>query len=399
MAVTITKKPPVVALCDNVMLFEFATDLENVDDVYLLVMPQYTSPSQELGIDKIYPGVPGTAQTDLSEYLRLGLQKKQQFVFPEQGNVPWLEKTDLIRTYKIRVKECWTASDGFHEVDTFPLESRRVIRGKIPRWIKQKFYSQYSSFFAWINNSYAPFLTLSPSTLYTTVTQIQKLGFLVTWVPAQGDKLKLKITATFTDGTTAVYVPSQESAAISAYSLIEFSVTCSVLGLEAWALTLSKVIYSYTVEVLSGETVKSAPKTYIIDRSQHLADHEFIFANSVGFYDTFLATGNSENYSDFSYETVLQQRDGTTNNAERAHAFIDSEDSVICRSGYISQEYAEYLSEFFESSEVYKNMGSYLVPVAIKNARILRSKDNETLYIVEFEYQPLITHKVEIDLT
>ena len=398
MAITVTKKPPVVALCDNVMLFEFTTDLpaETVG-VYLLVQPHYYEGGIVTGTDKLFPQVPGSAQANLSEYLRSGLQSLKQFVYPEQGNAPWNDRTALVKKYKIRVQEIYMGESGEVIMTTFPLENRFVLRGKIPRWIKQKFYNQYANFLAWITNATA-FLTLSPSTLITTTSMMQKLGFLVTWLPEAGEKLNLKVDLVFTDGTTGSFTTVQQSAEIAQYSLIEFCVGYAPLGLEGYinANHAGKILDSYSVTAMLGAVVKSEKKTYILDRSAHQGRHVFIFANSVGYYDTWMAKGSSELYSQFDHDVVQQQRAGITNNAEMASLHVESSDMIACRSGYYNLEFAQYLAEFFESREIYEDMGTYLVPVVINSARILRKKDGEGLYAVEFEYQLLNTHKVEL---
>jgi len=399
MAVTITKKPPVVALCDNVMLFEFTTDLlQGTENVYLLVQPIYTDGEILTGTDKLYPEVPGSIQADLSEYLRSGLQSLKQFVYPEQGNAPWNDRTDLVKEYKIKVQECYTDGNGDEVIITStPLENRFALRGKIPRWLKQKFYAENNNYLAHLINNKA-FLTFAPKTRFTTTSMMQKLGFLVTWVPEAGEKLKLKIDLVFTDGSTASYTTTQESAVLSVYSLIEFSVGYAPLAIATYVDNNYplKTVDSYSLTVMLGEVVKSEKRTFVIDRTSHKGDHCFIFANSAGYYDTWLAKGSSDLSSSFEYDVVNQQRVGVTNNQEEAVADVSSADVITCRSGYFNQEFAEYLAEFFESREIYEDMGTYLVPVVINNARILRKKDSETFYSVEFEYRPLNTHKVEL---
>lgn len=399
MAITVSKKPPVVALCDNVMLFEFTTDFAaGTEDYRLLVQPWYTDGGLVTGTDRLFPVLPGSVQADFSEYLRRDLQGLKPFVFPEQGNVPWNARTGLIKEYKIRTQEIYTNESGDEVILTdFPLENRFVCRGKIPRWIKQKFYAQYASFYAWVM-AVNPFMTFSPVWRKTLPTQIQKLYFLVNWLPQAGDKLKLRIAVTFTDGTGDVFLTTQESAVINQWDVIEFSASMEVLALDNWAAANypGKVVDIYTVTVMSGEDAKSETKTFEVDRSAHQGEHQFLFANSLPGYDTIVAYGSSELYSTFEYDVVDQQRSGITNNAEQVLAFMKSDDSVICRTGYIDEGTAEWMAEFFESKEIYEVESWGLVPVILLNAKILRKKDGEGLYVVEFEYRKLVTHKVEL---
>jgi hypothetical protein len=133
-----------------------------------------------------------------------------------------------------------------------------------------------------------------------------------------------------------------------------------------------------------------------VDRSVHKGNHEFIFANSVGFYDTLLAKGASELQSEFEYEIVFQQSIGLNTLSEKKTVRVSSKDSVICRSGYMSKDMADYMAELFESTEIYENMGSYLMPLVMKNTKILRNKDSENLYVAEFEYEYAQNEKIEL---
>lgn len=395
--ITVSKKPPVVALCDNTMLFEFTTDLASgTDEVFLLIQPWY-DPSDVLGEERLYPAVPGAADTNLSEYLRSGMYALKQFVFPEQGNVPWNARTGLSKEYKIRIQECYTDESGNPVVTTSWLEDRYVVRGKIPRWKWAAFYAQYNSFLEWITNSKS-FLTLSPKTLITRTDQVQKLYFLIYWANQAGDKITLKIDITFTDATTATYTPAQESAAIGMYQVFEFAVGYSVLGLADWAGTNypGKTIAKYAVTAMVGETAVSETRTYIVDRKAYPGMHQFLFANSVGGYDTLMALGNSELNSSYDYEVVDQQSPGVQALAEKKQLFVDDVDVHICRTGYMNIDMALYMAEFFMSDERYEISGSTLIPVVLRNTKVLRSRDSENLYYCEFEYEHALNQKVEV---
>ena len=104
--ITVTKKPPVIALCDNTMLFELTTDLiSGTEEVFILLEPWYSATGQVLGSEVLYPAVPGAAECNLSEYLRSGMFALKLFVFPEQGNIPWNAHAGLIKEYKLKIQE------------------------------------------------------------------------------------------------------------------------------------------------------------------------------------------------------------------------------------------------------------------------------------------------------
>lgn len=396
--ITVTKKPPVIALCDNPMYFEFTTDLEaGTDGVFFLIEPWYTSGGLVTGTEALYPPVPGAADVDLSEYLRRDMFAIKQFVFPEQGNIPWNAKAGLIKEYKIKIQECWFDEDGDPVVVTSWLENRYVVRGKIPRWKKAAFYARWSSYLEWISTEKA-FLTFAPKTLITKVDQMQKLFLPIWWETTSGERLKLKVDVLFTDGTNANFTTTQETGDLSRYTIIEFGVSYSLLNLSSWATTNhpGKTIAKYDVTALSGETAVSETRTYIMDYTKSLGKREFLFANSAGGYDTMVATGISELNAEYKYENANQQSPGVQNLPEKTQTFVDDSNTHTCRTGYINAAMAEYLAEFFISPERYEVEGSALIPIVLKDSKIMHKRDSENLFYAEFDYEYALNQKVEV---
>lgn len=396
--ITVTRKPPLVALCDNVMFFEFTTNLpEGTENVYFLIQPWYAINNEVLGTDILFPAVPGSAVTDLQEYLRNGLFALKQFVFPEQGHVPWNLRPALSKQYKLKIQEIYI-ENGQEMITTTWLEQRIVLRGKIPDWKKQAFYARYTSFLEWQNSSHS-FLTFSPKTLITSPTQIQKLGLLVYWNCQTDEKLNLKVDVVFTDSTQDSFTTSQQSAVLARFSVVEFAVGYSILNLPDWSATNhpGKTIAQYSVTAMSGSTAVSETRTYLLDYRLHIGSHQFIFANSVGYYDTFLATGETELNSSFEYDNVNDCNLDLYASPEKFQFHVTSEHIHTCRSGFISAEMALYMAEFFESFERYEVIGSSLVPVVLFKNKILRARDNEHMFFIEFEYQHAVYQKVETE--
>ena len=399
--ITVTKKPPVISLCDNVMLFEFTTDLEaGTDGVFLLIQPWYYDPHGPIGEEILYPAVPGAADTDLSEYLRRDMFAIKQFAWPEQGNIPWNAHSGLIKKYKIQVQECWFDESGDPVIlTTIPIANHFVVRGKIPKWKWAAFYAQYNSFYHWITTA-SPFLTLAPKTQRVKVDQVQKLYLPIVWDPSSGDTLKIKVDIIFTDGTDDTFTTTQQTGDLDLLrnAIIEFGVSYSLLNLSSWANTNhpGKTIYSYAVTAMSGSTVRSETRTYIVDRDQRIGQRQFLFSNSVGGYDSLMATGRNELTSNYSYDTVRQQSPGIQALAEKKQLNVDELNIHTCRTGYFNAEMAEYMAEFFLSEERYEISGSTLIPIILENSKVLRKRDSENEFYAEFDYQYALNQKVEV---
>jgi len=393
---TFVKKPPVVSLCENPMIFQVATNLSSAyENIIVYVEPYYSDGNILTGKDMIYLEPGGTGLIDLSEYLGSGLQKTRNFVFPEQGNVSWLSRENLVKQYKVRFNEC----SGWDNpaCTSWWIENRYVVKGKIPKWKKAAFYARWTSFLDWVTTDMA-FLSFSPKTLVTAPDVIQKLYFLVYWSPQATSRLSLKIDLIFTDGSTAVFVPSQTTGLLSSFQVIEFSVGYTVLGLsnEISSKHPGKILDYYEVTVMEGETIRSETRRYEMDYAFHAGAHQFFFACSPGGYDTFRTTGEAQLNSEFEITSVSQQSPGHLSLPEKKTAFVKSTDVITAKSGYISAEFAEYIAEMFESTEAYEVMSYGLVPVVFHNVKLMRKHDNSNLYSFEFEYEHSIIQFVEI---
>ncbi|MBW6491865.1 MAG: hypothetical protein K0B15_11805 [Lentimicrobium sp.] len=393
--ITFIKKPLIVALCDNPMIFRIATDLPTgTENISVYIDPYYSVNNIYLGREVLYPAPLGTADVDLSDYFISGLQQTKQFHFPEQGNVPWSIRPNLCKQYKLLINETWGENSQHHTT----LEQRYVVKGKIPEWKKNSFYAQYTSFLQWVISAKS-FLTFSPDSIQTKKEQIQKLYFLVYWLPQTGKFLNLKVNLYFTDNTTNVYYPAQQTVEINAYNIIEFSVGYSILNLGYYISQNhpGKILESYDVTVMNLTEEVSQTKTFLMDYKINLAERQFIFANSLAGYDTFLATGISELTSEYDYINVDQQSPGLLELPNKKTGFIKTSEYITARTGYVSADTIFWLAEFFESKEVYEIIGSNLYQIVFHDSKILRKKDSTNIFFAEFEYEYSIKQYVETE--
>jgi len=391
---TYLKKPPAFALCDNPMLFRLSSSLgSEYTLIVVYIDPYYSTGNVYLGRDALFLVPNGYGDIDLGEYLRTGLQTTRQFHFPEQGNIPWTIRTGLSLQYKIRTDE--TCADPEFTLVAW-LEQRWVLKGGIPLWKKAAFYNQWNSFYEYVTTTGA-FMTFSPSTLFTTTEMIQKLYYLVYFAPDGGTALTLDIGIQMTDGKNYSLTPAQQTAEVSKYDVVEFSVGYSILGLASWLAVYhpTSIIEYYTVTVMDGETAVSQTRTYYLDYQIPLASHQFIFANSLPGYDTFMATGISELNTEFEFTQVDQASPDLLELPDKRTAFVKATDVVTARSGNLTAEYVQYLAEFFLSKEVYEVLPSGLVPIVFVEVNVLRARDVTNVFNVEFKYQYAVNQFVE----
>lgn len=396
--ISFVKYPPKLALCDNVMRLEVATDLPaNTEGGVSIEVTLFDAADQILGADVLYPILPGSASMDMSEYIRSMMFTPRQFTFPEQGNIPWDPKTGLIKEYKIKCQEIYADAPS-PLLTTIWLYYHYAVRGIIPNWIKSEFYSKWTSFSQWLVNEKA-FLTFSPKTLVTTPWQMQKLFLPIWWVPENNEKLNLKVKVGFTDGTSGSFTTGQQTGDITQNTIIEFGVSAPLLSILFWTETNhpGKTAAYYTVTAMFDEIERSETRTYLLDYDDHLSDHQFIFANSPGGYDTFVATGIRELNSDFKFVNVSQQNPDVSPLADRKQLSVESSDVLVCRTGFMDAPMAEYMAEFFESSERYEVVGSRLIPIVLRDAKMTRKTDDENMFFIQFEYEHALTQIIEAE--
>lgn len=389
MASSFTKHPPTVALCDNPMKFEFTTDLDPAsENVNVILSPKYTGASAALGSEIIYPAAVGSADAFLGEYLRYGFYigriSRRLFTYPDSsaGFTTWAA---LCKKYEVNA----AVGAGYDPPVYFNilLENLYVMRGKVPEWIYDSFYNSNTNFWSWLvaNKS---FLTFAPLSVPTTISQLQKLYFLVYYAPVAGAKLKIKVTCTFTDGSTGTFTTAKETEAIAQYTVYEFHTSWYALGIEAWrkANYPDKTVYSYQVEVIDNATIVSEARQYILDYLPHLAEHQFIFANNAGAYDTLLTTGLSLTENEFEVETE-DAKNLVHLEINRATLRISSTETIKTSTGWISKDRLNYISELLTSIEVYEITAAGLViPVVWKNMSVIRKNDKHGLYAIQLEY-------------
>jgi hypothetical protein len=394
--ITVINQPPVVCLSENPAIMLIETDIDSGENLHIVVEPKYYNRLVAIGSDVLYPPYEGRAECDLSEYLRSAFGDQvaisDHFLYPESSIARMLEDQSL--RYSIKIRE----GIGFPAVYTdTTIADRYVVPGQIPKWIRNSFYKNYDSFWDWIQTVH-PFLTLQPDNQKTTLAQTRKLYWMMWYDPATQHNLKLNIHLQFTDGTDGDWVRSTvPEEDWNQYAIYEISVGYTGLGIAAkiTADYPGKTLQSYTLSLVADEgAAVSESRTFIIDRTQHDAEREFVFRNSVGGYDTFMFTGTGEAQRDHSNESV-KVNNTTHGLATKRALFADVDETMKVSSGWLTPAERLYLSELYNSTEVYEITTSGLMPIVIKKQGIISEKDNDTLIAHQLEYERVVNYYFE----
>jgi hypothetical protein len=395
MAITINNRPPVVCLSDQPAILAITTSLTGVENLHVIVEPKYFNRGTPIGSDFLYPPPAGSAETDLSEYLREVFQQAtawtDRFTLPDNAFTGRLVENHAMR-YSIKIKEGSGFPASYTETD---ITNRYVVPGRIPDWYRNKFYSTWYSFWSWIL-AVKPFLTLAPLSLKTTRSQIRHLYWLCWYAPDEGHTLSLKVNLRFTDNTNADWIKSELIAEPEHYGVYEFPAGYNSLGITAKlkADYPDKEVESWAVTVMDGSTAVSETREFVLDNLSHEAERELVFANSVGGYDTIMLTGEGELSREHEPEPVNVLNAGFELPTKRNFRSTVKE-IVKANTGWLTTELRSYISELLISREVYEISGNELLPVNILKQSIVAAKDNDTLQALQIEYEPVTNYYYE----
>lgn len=352
------------------------------------------SSSHTYGVDSLVPDEMGTVTFELSEYL-LPLSQPA-FTFPDI-NVPY-SYMHACELYQVTFKEYYGSPPVL--ADTLVVNHQYVLHGEIPEYLHNSFYKSNSSFFSWLIDEY-PCLTLWPKkrTLYDS-GQTEKLFFCITWHLELEDQwdAQLMLNLKFTDGSSAEVLHPKIATPRFQFTILEFHVGYDALDMASiMANYPNKVLSSYEIKVaFNGAAGSTAVYEYILAFDNHFANkRQFIFRNSVGGYDTFIATGTSETESEYENELVsVAPWLGWPGNLKKIWR-TNFKETIKCNSGFLSKELMSALPQFFLSDDVYEIIDNHIYPIAFVDQSIVRKTDKRGLSSVQFEYMHLQISAIE----
>jgi len=394
--ITVINLPPVVCLSDSPAILEVETDIDSGDNLHVVVEPKYWNRGEAIGSDVLYPPFEGRASCDLSEYLRSVFGEQvavsEWFMFPDNGVSRMVE--NLSMRYSIKIKEGLGFPATYDDTD---IEDRFVVPGRIPKWMRNKFYGTHYSYWDWIQAVH-PFLTLQPDNQKTTIAQTRKLYWMMWYDPTTQHKLKIKVHLEFTDGTNGSWLKSTVGEKDwSQYAIYEIPAGYTSLGIAAIVAAdySGKTVASYSITMTADtDAAVSETRTFIVDRNQHEAEREFVFRNSVGGYDLIMLTGTLEAQRDHTNETV------NVNNAAhglpmKRTVLSDFTETIKVNTGWLTPAESLYMSELLESPDIYEITANGLMPVVIAKQSMIPEKDNDTLISLQIEFERVVNYYYE----
>lgn len=389
-SLSIIMSPPELVLSRMPVIFQVASS--NTAEPNIRCDAEIQLSGAETGfVDSLTPGFDSRFTFELSEYIKQYLSPS--FTFPDL-NAEYANSPNHSQVYAINFVEFYGNPPVEHS--SLLAGGKNVLWGIIPDYLKNWFYSHYNSFHQWLvqtNNC----LSFWPSTRTVFFKdQVEKLFFCNTFFTAPSETLHLVITVHFTDGTTAGYLPDKTIFINRIYKVSEFHVGYNALALDTFMLNHpGKVIASYDVQIANTQEVKSSIYTYVMDYGHYPQYHQFVFRNSLGGYDTFVATGKGNSEASYAPETmeVLPWIAGYG----RKTKVLDNKytESGTCNSGFVSPQLMAALPELFLSDEVWEIIDNHRYPVMIDAQSVLRQTDQKGLVSIRFKYSFVPLNYVE----
>jgi hypothetical protein len=390
MALTLISQPPALGLSHNPSIWRLQSDETTEDNLRVDVTIKQGQAT--IGQDSAPADSAGICAFEISEYFKSILNPV--FLFPD-GDIPRYA-TGNFAIFGLTFEEFYGAPPI--EDTQIDVQEYYVVYGRIPAYLHTWFYRNYTSFLNYLTTTHN-FLTFWPSTHYVSKAQTEKLFFCYYW-PEEGDSLYMLVTLKFKSGTRVTRTPmgSPIGPVGRPYHVVEFHVGHNALGLDAYmaANYPDETLESYDVEIGKSPTVAVSSKhTYILDETNYPQRREFIFRNSLGGYDTFVATGKTQQSGDYEPEiiTVLPWY-GIQGNARKTIRTA-YEETVECNSGFVSAETMAAMPQFFESDDAYEIISGKLYPIGFPKQQIIRKTDRQGMYYFQFTYNYLPIHKIE----
>ncbi|MDJ1500455.1 SprB repeat-containing protein [Xanthocytophaga agilis] len=249
-------------------------------------------------------------------------------------------------------------------------------------------FEEYAAdtFFTSYLETQKPFFTWYPNNKKLPVDQQEYLYYLHNTFDYNTFGVKVKVT--FTDGSFVV-IDKFSMANVLRYEL--YIVPAGYTQLALASVDPSKTVYFWEIYCVgpSGQVITEVRRFYL-DTEYYPFRQFFLYANSIGGYDSLMATGNAEKNVDVDAEELARTLPYNYNPVEGEIATVSRVGQVTLSlsTGHKDLKEIEALQDFLISLDVKRiNNGRYeAVTVVGDNVTIV--EDDNTLYYIPFKVRP-----------
>ena len=352
----------------------FVTGQDSVTrDFYGIIVRLLSDGGDVIGEDFVTPDSAGAARFDLHDLFCNYLLP--EFTWPQPSDVLHRYREFSVRTFSVRYAESFNREvqrlfdlpdDHYAALGGFDYKQLAALNG-----VSYSLLDFITSFKA--------FLTWQPSSKAISLTQKEKLFYLVF------DDIKVIksfVKLYFTDGTSSAN-QSVETVAVDQFKVFEFFTGYQALGISDRAGVKTVLKYDFWLEDDSGNR-KSQVRTFEIDFRKYPYERIFIFRNSFGAFDVFRATGRKKVLN--QYERLVLEKNISEISVTQQYQILENVTFQV-NIGYVSKNTKNWLRELLLSEEVYEVIGNYKFPINIQNNNVDFFDDQKTIHDLDLEYK------------
>ncbi len=228
-----------------------------------------------------------------------------------------------------------------------------------------------------------PFFTWDPSVKPVFKNQPEHLFFMPNSYELTDFRVKVKVV--FADGTTTTFQPYLQSE-IKRFELYCIPVGHDQLGLGT--LQSGKEVRSWDVYIVDGfANVLSETRRFTIDTRSYAQVRYFLYANSIGGYNTLAATGRAKLQVDAEAEVMERNRPLDADSGDAMVISKYSKRTLQMSTGYKSKAEIIALQDFLNSEDV-RLVGSdrYIVGRLSDKSAVVSDDDPDKLPALSFDF-------------
>jgi hypothetical protein len=168
------------------------------------------------------------------------------------------------------------------------------------------------------------------------------------------------------------------------------------ITIPAWITALSlhivaptKAIKTYALRLLSGSNYISEQLMFALDTAHREHKQYFVFLNSLGVWDSFLAYGQSSYGVSWANQQIQRPipHGYTTNDGDLSDVGSSMRDTFAVATSFYTADQLRYLRDFFGSPYKYRWISGKCYPISIKAKDLAEGSDGQNQFAHTFEYQ------------
>jgi hypothetical protein len=227
------------------------------------------------------------------------------------------------------------------------------------------------------------FLRYGPLVRYVQTDEPQWLSFLNT--RSTYASLSIAIRIDYTDNTEDTLSVSITNG-LPVNEKLHLPVWPTALGLQS--VQPAKAIRSYYVRLKSGSTNVSQEVQYVLDYANREHKQYFVYFNSVGGWDSFLAYGRSSYGVEFKNSQIQRPIPASysQSDADLSDVGAQMRDTFTVATSYYSREQLRYFRDFFGARYRYRWIQGKALAISIRAGNFEEGTDGQNQFAHTFQY-------------